>query len=155
MLHKYTDLTSSILQWSWDIEAAVPTFMVLSLPLCGLEKKHPFRGLDQDTFNSKILQFFLWHQTIQCLWKMCFQRWFDLRNFCFASWSVKSFWSKSLFPFIKERIRELQRLGRTHISHSDFSQCSEGKKLRLIYISSFSKEKDDVPCALFTHWGLR
>lgn len=33
-------------------------------------------------------------------------------------------------------------------------QCSEGKKLRLIYISSFSKEEDDAPCALFTHRGF-
>lgn len=48
----------------------------------------------------------------------------------------------------------MPRLGRTHISNGDFSYCSEGKKLKLISISSFSKEQDGCFHVLFLPTGF-
>lgn len=49
---------------------------------------------------------------------------------------------------------KLPRLGQTHISNGDFSYFSEGKKLRLISMSSFSKEKGGCFHVLFLPTGF-
>lgn len=50
---------------------------------------------------------------------------------------------------------KLSRLGQTHVFNGDFSYCSEGKRLRLISISSFSKKKDECFHVLFLPIGFQ
>lgn len=117
-------------------QAMVPTLFHLHLPFRELGQKHCLEVWTKILLPLKFYNSFLWHQVIQSLWLKRLSGQLGYKKFGFGTWALNSFCSKSLSPV------KLPRLGRTYISNGDFSYCSGGKKLRLISISPFSKEKD-------------